>query len=105
MTSERLERALLDPTSVFATPEDVLAETTFEKDDKIRVLLEWHYNASEEAVALEEGMPGDETDELRRILLAISKIVGPIDIDHIGPTKQHGLSRWQHLADAVRSRR
>jgi hypothetical protein len=105
MTRERLERALLDPTSVFAAPEDVLTEPAFNADEKVRVLLEWHYNASEEAVALEEGMPGEENDELRRILFALGKIVGPIDIDHTGPTKQRGLSRSQHFVEFTRSLR
>lgn len=48
-------------------------------------------HASEEAVALEEGMPGAETDVLRRVLLALGSLTGPLDIECTGPTKQHGL--------------
>lgn len=93
MDKELLEKALLDPGSVFGSPEAVLTEAGLSQDDKIEILRRWEYNAAEEAVALEEGMPGEESDLLRRILLALGKIAGPIDVEHTGPSKQHGLSR------------
>lgn len=93
MDQDQLQKAMLDPQSVFGTPEDVVASTKLTTDQKIEMLRRWEYNAANEAVALEEGMPGDESDLLRRILIALGQIAGPIDVELTAPTKQHGLSR------------
>jgi hypothetical protein len=93
MTPEQLEQAFLDPETVFGTPESVLAAAGLTDEQKLEILRRWEYNAAEEAVALEEGMPGDDSGMLRRILQAIGTIAGPIDVEHTGPTKQHGLTR------------
>jgi hypothetical protein len=93
VTPEELEKALLDPASAFEKPEDVLENVLLSREQKAEILRRWEYNASEEAVALEEGMPGEENGILRDILIALGKIVGPIDVEHTAPTKQHGLSR------------
>ena len=42
---------------------------------------------------LEEGMPGEESEILRDTLIALEKVIGPIDSEHTGPSKQHGLTR------------
>ena len=87
MEKQALEKALLDPQSVFETPQDVVREPSLSTDRKIEILRRWEYNVSEEAVALEEGMPGEE------ILVAIGELGGAIDAERTGPTKQHGLPR------------
>jgi ubiquinone biosynthesis O-methyltransferase len=84
---------MLAPASVFASPEQVLEDPQLSGEQKIEVLLRWEYDAAEEAVALEEGMPGQDSDLLRRILLALSKLGAPTDIEHAGPSKQHGIPR------------
>lgn len=86
-----LERGLLDPASVFSGPEQLLALEGLSKAQKIEILRRWEYDASEQCVALEEGMPGGESDLLRRILLALDRLTGGVDVEHVGPTKQHGL--------------
>jgi len=93
ITPADIERAILEPSSVFAGPEDVLEHDELTREQKIEILWRWEYDAAEQAVALEEGMPGDESDVLRRVLLALGTLVGPIDVEHTGPTKQHGLAR------------
>lgn len=93
MTPEQLEKAILDPSAVFETPEGVLDDASLTTQQKIDILLRWECNAAEEAVALEEGMPGNDSDALRRVLIALGKLAGPIDVERTGPTKQHGLSR------------
>ncbi len=93
MTEEQIEKAMLDPESVFGMPENILNEASLPKEIKIEILRRWQYNASEEAVALEEGMPGQESDMLRRILVALGDLCGPLDLQHTGPAKQHGLPR------------
>ncbi len=87
------DSAVLNPSAVFAAPEDVLAEKSLTREQKIEILRRWEYDASGEAVALEEGMPGDEDGLLRRILVALGSVSGPIDVALTPPSKQHGLSR------------
>lgn len=93
VTKIDIERALIDPAAVFDSPEAVASASGLSVDRKIEVLRRWEYNAAEEAVALEEGMPGEESDLVRRILIALGKLAGPIDVSLTAPTKQHALSR------------
>jgi len=44
------------------------------------------------ARAPEEGMPGEESDLQRRIMLALDQLHRGIDVAHTSPTKQHGGS-------------
>src|SRR5690606_38764838 len=92
MSPEDFEKALAYPQSAFGTPERVLAAAGLTREQKIEVLRRWEYHATEEAVAVEEGMKGEEPDFLRRILLALGELTGPLDLERTGPTKQHGLS-------------
>ncbi|MGD9671308.1 MAG: hypothetical protein AB7U75_20050 [Hyphomicrobiaceae bacterium] len=93
MNPEKFQKALLDPQSVFEVPENVIVATDLTRDQKVEILRRWEFNAAEEAVALEEGMPGEESNLLRRILMALGEVAGPIDVDHTAPTKNHALSR------------
>lgn len=87
-----MDLALLDPGSVFPSPETVFEHDELTAAQKAEILRRWEYNVREEAVALEEGMPGErDGDQLRRIQLALDKLGGRIDVEHAGPTKQHGL--------------
>lgn len=90
---ETLERALLDPPSVFATPEAVLAEAGLTDQQKIEILRRWMNDAASVSVAVEEGMPGNEEALSRRIILALQQLVGPLDLEQSSPTKQRGLPR------------
>jgi hypothetical protein len=93
MDPEKFQKALMDPQSVFEVPENVVSAPDLTRDQKVEILRRWEYNAAEEAVALEEGMPGEESNLLRRILIALGEIAGPIDVEHTGPTKNHALPR------------
>ena len=93
MAGDRYRKALADPSDVFETPEAVLDADDFDREQKIEILRRWEYNVSEEDVALEEGMPGDESGLLRRILVALGTLGGSIDVAHTPPSKQHGLTR------------
>jgi hypothetical protein len=83
-----LERALLDPTSVFDGPEQVLERADLTRDQKILILRSWAYDARELEVAEEEGMTGGEPALLDRILGALDRLGAP----HDGPaaSKQGG---------------
>ena len=86
-----IERALVDPSAVFATPEAVLGHAKLSAEQKIEILRRWAYDATEVAVAVEEGMRGEDNGLLRRILLALEQLGGGVDPEHTGPTKQDGL--------------
>jgi len=88
-----VDKALADPESVFGTPEAVVAHDGLTKDQKVEALRRWEYDASEICVAVEEGMPDGERDLLRRILLALDALGVEVDVDNLGPTKQHGIPR------------
>jgi hypothetical protein len=85
--------ALLDPGAVFGAPEHVRDSAELTRDEKIDALRRWSYDVAEVAVAVEEGMNGAGRDDLqRRILLALDALGVDLDLEHMGPTKQHGLS-------------
>jgi hypothetical protein len=86
-----LQAALQDPAAVFATPEEVVAHPALTAEQKIEILRLWEYDAAEGEVATEEGMPGEHSGLLRRILLALEAL--QVHADATGPTKQHALLR------------
>lgn len=86
-----LAQALLDPGAVFASPEEVLAQDALTDAQKAEVLRCWEYDASELAVAEEEGMGGPEDDILERTVLALDRLTGGVDVEHTGPTKHRPL--------------
>ena len=88
-----LEQAIADPGSIFATPEMLVLRDDLSREQEIEILRRWKYDASKKYVAVEEGMPDGETDLLRRILLALDQLGDGIDVEHVGPTKEHGIPR------------
>jgi hypothetical protein len=99
-----IEKAIHAPASFFATPEEVLEHSELAKEQKIEALWRWEYDAAELAVAVEEGMPGEDDGLLRRVMLALGTITGPIDVEHTGPTKQHALPRSAITAARAKKR-
>jgi len=91
LTAAQIETALQAPSSVFAAPEEVLAREELTREQKIEILWRWQYDAAELGVAVEEGMPGEDNGLMRSIMLALGTLTGPIDLEHTGPSKQHGL--------------
>ena len=92
-TTVNLEQALLDPGSVFDTPEALLLDGSLSRQQKTEILRRWAYDASESSVAVEEGMPDDGSDLLRRVLLGLNQLTGGVDVEKGGPTKHHGIPR------------
>lgn len=104
ISQAEIETAMAAPASVFATPEEVLEHDELSREQKIEILRRWQYDAVEIDVAVDEGMPGDDHPLLRRIMLALGKLTGPIDLEHLGPTKQHGLPRTATDPEASKRR-
>ena len=86
-----LEKALVDPASVFRTPGDVVTAEGIGDDDRIRILRRWEYDARELTVADDENMPGDSTLLLEQVLEALHRLGYSPDPDDVPPTKQGGV--------------
>ncbi len=83
-----LDRALLDPASVFRAPEDVLKATDIKREQKIEILRRWEYDARQLEVATEENMPGrNNNDLLHRVLEALNALGYVPDPGKEPPTK------------------
>jgi hypothetical protein len=72
--SSDLERARLDPGSVFTSPEQLAATTTLTRAEKIDLLRRWAYDAGELAVAEDEGMEGGEATLEARVLAVLDQL-------------------------------
>ena len=71
MSGIDIKRALLDPPSVFPSPEDLLEEPSLKKAQKIELLKRWKYDAQEISDATSEGMIGENNDMVHRVSLAL----------------------------------
>jgi len=85
-----LSKALLDPTSAFRHPRDVLHAKSLSKKQKAQVLRRWEYDARELQVAAEENMTGGPEDQLDEILNALHQLDEKMDFEHSSPTKHGG---------------
>lgn len=85
------EKALIDPAATFNHPRDVVGESALSRDEKIRILRRWEYDARELNVAEEENMPGDSTALLDDVLDALHELGYKPKIDEAPPTKQGGV--------------
>ena len=86
-----LKKARLDPGSVFTSPDEILDHRDLTREQKIDLLRRWAYDASELAVAEEEGMAGGESSEIGRILAVLDELTDGFDVEHSPPTKQEGI--------------
>jgi hypothetical protein len=86
-----IDRALMDPTNVFRTPQKVLESQDLSHQQKIEVLRHWEYDVRELQVAEEENMPGQSRIALDEILKALRELGAGVDTEHSPPTKQGGV--------------
>ncbi len=83
-----VKRAMLDPTSVFKEPEEVVATDELTRDQKIEILRRWEYDAHELEVAEEEaGMEVRAPDMFDRVVRALHTLGAVRDTEHTPPTK------------------
>ncbi len=83
-----IDKALLDPTSVFKAPEDVIKARDLTREQKIEILRRWEYDARELEVADDESMTGGNSDLLQRVLESLSALGYVHDPDNEPPTRQ-----------------
>lgn len=85
-----IERAMLNPAGEFTHPGDVLAEQTLTREQKIKLLKRWEYDARELEVAEEENMGGGSPSLLGEVLNTLMRLDTTVDTEHSPPTKQGG---------------
>lgn len=86
----RIERAFIDPGSVFRSPREVLACGHLSREQKIELLRRWEYDVRELQVAEEENMPGRMPVGLDEILQALRELGAGSAAERSSPTKQGG---------------
>ena len=87
-----LEQALLDPSAVFRTPEEIPRRSVLTRRQKVEILRRWEYDAHSMEVAEEENMgDGKTSDLLDRILNALHALDAGPNLEHSPPTKQGGV--------------
>lgn len=92
MTLDRdeVQRALLDPSAVFSHPAEIVARDDLTREQKIRMLRGWEYDAREMDVAEEENMGGGEgAGVLDQVLEALRALGAAPGEGRPAPTK-HG---------------
>jgi hypothetical protein len=76
----KFEKALLDPTSVYRYPMEVVHDRMLTKEQKIKILTQWEYDAKELQTAEEENMlelSEEKGSMLSRVLDAMHKLGEP----------------------------
>jgi hypothetical protein len=85
-----VEKALLDPGSVFRAPQELLGNNELSRQQKIEILRRWEYDVRQLQVAEEESMEGPQPVTLEAVLRALRAIGAPADPERYAPTKQGG---------------
>jgi hypothetical protein len=92
ITKDRVARALLDPSSIFSSPIEVVEDRTMADELKIEILRRWEYDARDMQVADEEGFPARPPGcLLDAVITALHRMGAAPDIEHSPPTKQGGV--------------
>ena len=92
LSREQIKQALIDPASIFPSPEAVLENGDLPDTQKIEILRRWEYDARETQVAEEEGFPAREPSGLLdSIIAALHSLGAGPDLEHTPPTKQGGV--------------
>ena len=83
-----VNQAMLNPTSVFKNPMDVVADENLSRNQKVEILHRWEYDARQLEVAEEEaGMAVRRPDMFDRVLQALHTLGVELDTEHTPPTK------------------
>ncbi len=83
-----VKQAMLNPTSVFKDPTDVVADENLSRDQKIEILHRWEYDARELEVAEDEaGMAVRRPEMFDRVVQALRMLDVDRDTESTPPTK------------------
>ena len=73
---------LIMPKLSFTHPFDILAIDVLSREQKIKLLRQWEYDAREKEIAENEGMSDNVDTHLDEIHKALRMLDAPIDVEH-----------------------
>jgi hypothetical protein len=77
--TDKVSEAKLNPRAAYGHPEQVLADDTLTREQKIEILREWYYDATRLQESEAEAMSGGEPDMLRAVSNALLQLdVSPV---------------------------
>jgi len=82
-----IEKAIKNPSSIFDDPLDIVKSDKMTKEEKIKVLKSWRYDAKQMSVATEENMGGINSELFFKILDALKLLDVSNADDPSPPTK------------------
>jgi hypothetical protein len=82
-----LEKAKLNPTAVFKTPQEIVSSQELSREQKLEILRRWEQEAMSMEVGEEEGMPGPQPKLLQPIRDALHALNYWPDTEHSSPSK------------------
>lgn len=83
-----IDKALRNPAEVYNVPDQVLQDGTLTREQKLKILKIWEYDARELEVAEEENMAGGSPSILRDVRRARMALKGENVTEHKVTTKQ-----------------
>lgn len=90
-----IEQALNSPATVFATPEEVVANADLDRAQRVAILRQWSYDLRELLVASDENMAANsDGDVSAQLLTRVDALLGELEAgndDRPAPTMQGGV--------------
>jgi hypothetical protein len=83
-----IEKALKNPADVYNDPNQVLQDASLTREEKIKIMKQWEYDARILEVAEEENMAGGKPSLLRDVRKALIELEGGGTMDDSVKTKQ-----------------
>jgi hypothetical protein len=83
-----IEKALINPADVYNEPDQVLQDASLTREQKMKILTQWEYDARELEVAEEENMSGGTQSRLREVRKALIDLEAGDETKHRTATKQ-----------------
>lgn len=99
MDKQDFDKAVLDVSKVFDSPEDICQHADLTRDQKLKLLQQWEYDLQLLLVAAEENMPaqgkaseaGNTAELVRRIHKLVAQMGAEADPEKGGPAKAGGI--------------
>lgn len=99
MDKQDFEKALLDVSKVFDTPEEIARQAGLTREQKLKLLQQWEYDLQLLLVAAEENMPsqgktsepGRTAELVRQIHKIVAQMGAEANPEKSGPAKAGGI--------------
>jgi len=83
-----IDKAMENPADVYNEPGQVLTDASLTREEKIKILKRWEYDARVLEVAEEENMAGGVTSMLREVRKSLIELEGGGAAEDSVPTKR-----------------